>query len=308
MLSNLHLMTAIAGLMNGGSNKPNKNKPTKIKKIYYGAQRDLKKTERRPTQSEAFNAHQVRYWGLNEIHKNLKDIGYPIPKKLMKEIKKYKDMAMDDPTKVDKYFKFIEDKEAQLKEAENNLRLEEERLRSEAEKIKQDEKILKDNAATKIQSLVRMRKAKKELKALKKSKKPDLSKAATKIQSLVRMRKAKKQLEALKKAKKEQEEFPDPFPEDKYYPEEENVYDDEDQYEQDQQDDEEEFMNQTIKDMPDFELLDTIKMLNNPNTPDKMKRNQIKTIKEIYNIKTLQEVEDEYKKRFEKKEKAKKNY
>lgn len=246
----------------------------KDKKIYYGAQRELKKTERRPTQAEAFNAHQIRYWGLNQISQGLKQLGLPLPKKLMKEIEKYKNMdPIKTPDKVEKYFKFIDDTESKLKLEKERIKNEEERLMKEAERIKEDEKILRNNAATKLQSLVRKRMAQKKVKAL-------------------------------REAKKEPEEFPDPFPEDKYYPEEENVYDDEDQYEQDQADDEEEFMNQTIKDMPDFELLDTIKMLNDPNTPDKMKRNQIKTIKEVYNIKTLQEVEDEYKKRFEKKRKS----
>jgi DNA repair exonuclease SbcCD ATPase subunit len=141
------------------------------KKIYFGAQRDLKKTERRPTQTEAWQAHQIRYWGLHEISEKIKQMGIPPPKKFLKEIEKYKNMVINNPEKLDKYYKFMDDKETTLKLEKERIQNEEERLMKEAEKIKEDEKILKNNAATKLQSLVRMKKAKKELEALKKAKK-----------------------------------------------------------------------------------------------------------------------------------------
>lgn len=182
----IHLIIGWYKSMKGGaSNKP--------KKIYYGAQRDLKKTERRPTQTEAWQAHQIRYWGLNQIHQGLKEQGYPTPKKILKEIQKYKNMVVENPDKIEKYYKFMDDKEAQLKEAENNLKLEEERLIKEKNQLLENEKILQNDKLKKEKEL--------NEDANKKKAKPDLSKAATKIQSLVRMRKAKKQLEALKKAK-----------------------------------------------------------------------------------------------------------
>lgn len=163
----IHLIIGWYKSMKGGaSNKP--------KKIYYGAQRDLKKTERRPTQTEAWQAHQIRYWGLNQIHEGLRQQGLPTPKKLLKELDKYKNMDLiKNPDKVEKYYKFIDDKEAKLKEAENNLMKEQERLKSEEKQLLEEENILKKakaKAATKIQSLFRKKKAMKELKALKKAK------------------------------------------------------------------------------------------------------------------------------------------
>lgn len=144
----------------------------KSKKIYFGAQRELKKTERRPTQTEAWKAHQIRYWGLKQIHEGLRQQGLPTPKKLLKEIEKYKNMDLiKNPDKVEKYYKFIDDKESKLKEAKKNIMKEEERLMKEKDQLLEEEKILKNKAATKLQSLVRMRKAKKELEALKKAKK-----------------------------------------------------------------------------------------------------------------------------------------
>jgi hypothetical protein len=144
----------------------------KSKKIYFGAQRELKKTERRPTQTEAWKAHQIRYWGLKQIHEGLRQQGLPTPKKLLKEIEKYKNMDLiKNPDKVEKYYKFIDDKESKLKEAQKNIMKEEERLMKEKDQLLEEEKILKNKAATKLQSLVRMRKAKKELEALKKAKK-----------------------------------------------------------------------------------------------------------------------------------------
>jgi hypothetical protein len=145
------------------------NKP---KKIYYGAQRELKKTERRPTQAEAYDAHQIRYWGLNQISQGLKQLGLPLPKKLMKEIEKYKNMDLiKNPDKVEKYFKFIDDTESKLKLEKERIQKEEERLMKEKTQILEEDKILKNNAATKLQSLIRMRKAKKELEVLKENKK-----------------------------------------------------------------------------------------------------------------------------------------
>ena len=100
----------------------------KSKKIYFGAQRELKKTERRPTQTEAWKAHQIRYWGLKQIHEGLRQQGLPTPKKLLKEIEKYKNMDLiKNPDKVEKYYKFIDDKESKLKEAQKNIMKEEER-------------------------------------------------------------------------------------------------------------------------------------------------------------------------------------
>ena len=66
-------------------------KKTTKKKIYYGAKREIDKTLRRPTESEAFKAHQVRYWGLHQIRDHID-----------KEIDKYKNIVIEKEEKEEK--------------------------------------------------------------------------------------------------------------------------------------------------------------------------------------------------------------
>lgn len=209
------------------------------KKIYFGAQRELKKTERRPTQTEAWQAHQIRYWGLHEISEKIKQMGIPPPKKFLKEIEKYKNMVINNPEKLDKYYKFIDDKETKLQLEKERIQNEEERLMKEAEKIKEDEKILKNNAATKLQSLFRKRKAMKRVQELREARDEELAQ------------------------EKEVEEYGE---------------------------------EKTIFDMPTDELVETLRIIKDPKSSKELKREAADTL-EMYNVESLEQLEDEYKER-----------
>jgi hypothetical protein len=101
-------------------------------KIYYGI-RPLKKNERHPTLQEAFDARQIRHFGIKQAQKIVGELK-PMKKAQLKDLKEITSRQF---LKVPKFI----------------------------------QKDTLNKAATKIQSLVRMRKAKKELETLKKEKK-----------------------------------------------------------------------------------------------------------------------------------------